>query len=116
MEQTAAGNLLIGSTRSYAGLDARNTANGISAVAAEAARLVPILGRLDVVRCFAGLRPCSGDGLPMVGPVPGTEALFVATGHEGDGVALAPVTAAIVADGILGRADGWVSELLPGHR
>lgn len=116
MEQTAAGNLLIGSTRSYAGLDARNTAKGISAVAAEAARLVPVLGRLDVVRCFAGLRPCSGDGLPIIGPVPGTEALFVATGHEGDGVALTPVTAAIVADGIAGRPDSWTSELVPGYR
>ncbi len=115
MEQSAAGNLLIGSTRSYAGLDVRNTPEGIGAVAAEAARLAPAVRALHVVRCFAGLRPCSGDGLPVIGPVPGMEGLFVATGHEGDGVALAPITGRIVADGISGEPREWPSELLPGR-
>lgn len=62
-------------------------------------------------REFAGLRPCSGDGLPLVGPVAEVEWLFVATGHEGDGVALAPVTGEIVAEGLL--EGEWRRELLP---
>jgi sarcosine oxidase subunit beta len=115
MEQTAAGNLLVGSTRSYAGLDVRNTPEGIDAVAAQAARLAPAVTNLNIIRCFAGLRPCSGDGLPLVGPVPAVEGLFVATGHEGDGVALAPITGQIVARGMSDDPQEWLSELLPGR-
>jgi len=112
LEQTADGNVLVGSTRSFAGFDPRNTPEGIGAIASEAARLAPKLADLHVIRCFAGLRPCSGDGLPLLGPVPGVEGLFVATGHEGDGVALAPVTGELVADGLTVHG-GWLPELLP---
>ena len=112
LEQSAAGNLLIGSTRSYAGLDVRNTPGGVAVEAAEAARLAPGLCRLDIVRCFAGLRPSSGDGLPLLGPVAEVEGLFVASGHEGDGIALAPVTGEIVAEAIAaGGPAAWPVEL-----
>jgi len=114
LEQSAAGNLLIGSTRSYAGLDVRNTPGGVIGEAAEAARLAPGLCHLNIVRCFAGLRPCSGDGLPLLGPVAEVEGLFVASGHEGDGIALAPVTGEIVAEGIAGSGPAaWPAALLP---
>jgi glycine/D-amino acid oxidase-like deaminating enzyme len=112
LEQTTDGNVLVGSTRAFAGLDSRNTPEGIGSVAGEAARLAPAIGDLHLIRTFAGLRPCSEDGLPLVGPVAGVEGLFVATGHEGDGVALAPITGQIVADAISASA-GWVAELLP---
>jgi glycine/D-amino acid oxidase-like deaminating enzyme len=115
MEQNAAGNLLIGSTRSCAGLDVHNTPDGVGALAAEVARMAPSIAGLSAVRCFAGLRPCSGDGLPLVGPVPGIDRLFIAGGHEGDGVALAPITGQIVADALCGGPREWLCELLPGR-
>jgi len=115
LEQIDEGNLLIGSTRSYTGLDVRNTPQGVAAIAREAYRLAPGLRDLSLIRCFSGLRPCSGDGLPLVGPVPGLEGLFVATGHEGDGVALAPVTGEIVGEGLCGQAESWPPQLLPGR-
>ncbi len=37
----------------------------------------------------------------MVGPAPGTRGLFVAAGHEGSGLTLAPMTARILASQIL---------------
>lgn len=114
LEQSAAGSLLIGSTRSYAGFDVRNTPGGVVGEAAEVARLAPGLCHLAIVRCFAGLRPCSGDGLPLLGPVEEVEGLLVASGHEGDGIALAPVTGEIVAEGIAGGGPAaWPEALLP---
>ena len=111
LEQLGDGNLMLGSTRAYSGLDIRNTPAGLASIAAEARRLAPGLAGLHIIRSFSGLRPASPDGLPLVGPFPGAEGLFVATGHEGDGVALAPVTGEIVAEGLT-RGD-WVEGLLP---
>jgi D-amino-acid dehydrogenase len=55
---------------------------------------------------WCGLRPVSADGLPMVGPLPGLEALVVATGHGMLGLTLGPATGALVSDWVLdGDAD-----------
>jgi D-amino-acid dehydrogenase len=50
---------------------------------------------------WAGLRPVSADGLPLIGAVPGRAGLYVATGHAMSGVALAPATAAALAPLVL---------------
>jgi D-amino-acid dehydrogenase len=50
---------------------------------------------------WAGLRPYPSDGLPVIGPVPGRERLFVATGHGRMGITLAPVTGKLLAQAIL---------------
>ena len=51
-----------------------------------------------------GLRPCTADGLPAIGQVPGLGNAFVATGHAMMGVTLGPGTAELVADCIDGRS------------
>lgn len=43
-----------------------------------------------------GLRPYAVGGLPAIGPVPGLPGVFVAAGHEGSGLSLAPGTAELV--------------------
>jgi D-amino-acid dehydrogenase len=50
---------------------------------------------------WCGLRPCLPDGLPAVGPVPGVEGLFLATGHAMMGLTLGPGTGQLVADLVL---------------
>jgi len=45
---------------------------------------------------LAGRRPWSPDGLPLIGRLPDCPNLFVAAGHEGDGVTLAPITGQII--------------------
>ena len=92
IEQTVDGGLLIGSTREFAGFDRRTTLAGIEAVAAHARRIMPALAGINIIRAFAGLRPYTPAGLPILGPVDGIPGLIVAAGHEGDGIALAPVT------------------------
>ena len=55
------------------------------------------------IRTFAGLRPSTADGMPVIGEVPGFPGFFMAAGHEGDGIALAPITGKVVADIVEGR-------------
>jgi sarcosine oxidase subunit beta len=106
MEQTENGNFLLGSTREFAGFDTGTTWEDVKGIARRTARLIPALRRLHVIRSFAGLRPYTPDGLPILGQAEGTENFFVAAGHEGDGIALAPITGQVMADLI---ADGRAS-------
>ena len=98
MEQTSHGGLLIGSTREFDGFDRSTTLAGIEAVARHARRIMPALATVNIIRTFAGLRPYTPDGLPILGPMMELPGLIMAAGHEGDGIALAPVTGKKVAE------------------
>jgi len=106
IEQTKSGGFLLGSTREFVGFDRRTTLSAMQRIAAQTSRILPALRDLRVIRTFAGLRPSSPDGLPLLGPVPGVEGFFMAAGHEGDGIALSPVTGQIIAE--------WIAEGSPG--
>jgi len=97
IEQTENGNLLLGSTREFVGFDKRTTTAGLQRIAAKTASLIPALANVNVIRAFAGLRPYTPDGLPILGPVEAIPGFFMAAGHEGDGIALAPITGELVA-------------------
>ena len=92
------GNLIIGSSREFVGYDKNTTFQGISFIGREAVRLVPIVRNVNIIRTFAGLRPSTPDGLPILGEVPEVKGFIVAAGHEGDGIALAPITGALIAN------------------
>jgi D-amino-acid dehydrogenase len=53
---------------------------------------------------WTGLRPYPPDGLPVIGPVPGSERLYAAIGHGRMGITLAPPTGELLADVILNNA------------
>jgi sarcosine oxidase subunit beta len=97
IEQTENGNLLLGSTREFAGYDRRTTVEALRRIAGGATRIIPALERVKVIRSFAGLRPYTPDGLPILGPVEGVSGFIMAAGHEGDGIALSPITGELVA-------------------
>jgi glycine oxidase len=97
------GRVLIGATEEDAGFDARPTAQGARHLLDEALRLCPILGHAAVEATWAGLRPGSIDTRPYIGTAHGVENLIVATGHKRAGLQLAPATAELVADLVLGR-------------
>lgn len=103
MERTESGNLLLGSTREFVGYDRRTTLTGIRGIAERTARIVPELRDVRIIRTFAGLRPYTPDGLPILGRVDALDNLIMAAGHEGDGIALSPVTGDLIAQLI---ADG----------
>jgi glycine/D-amino acid oxidase-like deaminating enzyme len=69
-----------------------------------AARLFPRLPQLPAVAAWAGLRPWLPDHLPAIGPSRAVAGLWLATGHEGAGVALGPLTGRLVAQLYCGEA------------
>jgi len=65
---------------------------------------------------WAGLRPATADGLPLIGALPGHDGLFVAAGHGMLGVTLAPATAAFLAPLVLeGRMAPELEPFDPGR-
>lgn len=97
------GRVLIGATEEYAGFDKRSTPVAIRDLIDVALMLSPALAETEVERAWAGLRPGSIDTRPYLGTLPGYANLHVATGHKRAGIQLAPATAEVVADLVLGR-------------
>lgn len=60
---------------------------------------------------WCGLRPCTPDGLPVVGPLPGWSGIYAATGHAMLGLTFGPVTGEMLAELIV---DGETSMPLDG--
>lgn len=104
--QTENGNLLIGGTREFVGYDRRTTHRALRAILKHAVSLVPALKDISIIRSFAGLRPYTPDGLPILGEVENLKGFIMAAGHEGDGIALSAVTGKIISEII---ADGRTS-------
>jgi glycine oxidase len=98
------GRVLIGSTEEYAGFDRRTTAQAIAELLNLAARLVPALADAHLERAWAGLRPGSPDGLPILGQIPGLDNLYIAAGHFRAGIQLSPGTALAIKEMLLGQA------------
>ncbi|HXH82174.1 MAG TPA: FAD-dependent oxidoreductase, partial [Candidatus Tectomicrobia bacterium] len=91
------GELLVGATVERAGFKREVTAQGIAGLLGAAIALVPELGKLPVSRTWFGFRPWAPDSLPILGPWPDVEGLFVATAHYRNGILLAPITARLMA-------------------
>lgn len=97
------GRVVVGATEERVGFDRRVTAAGVASLLAAAPRLVPGLADSAFRSAWAGLRPCTPDRLPLIGPVPGDPGLLVAAGHHRNGVLLSPLTGRLVADLVLGK-------------
>jgi glycine oxidase len=87
---------IAGSTMEYAGFDASTTSTGLSRILECATGLCPLLSAQDVRRTWAGLRPMTPDGLPVVGPEPRLRGLWYATGHGRNGILLAAITGVLL--------------------
>lgn len=87
---------LIGSTMEYAGFDANVTESGQQAIWAEVRSLCPPLAASRPSRTWAGLRPVTPDGMPILGAAPDVRGLWYATGHGRNGILLAAITASLL--------------------
>ncbi len=97
------GRILCGSTVERAGLDTGTTEAARAELARAAAALCPALGRAAPDAHWAGLRPAAPGGVPYIGPHPEAEGLFLNVGQHRNGVVLAPASARLAADLVLGR-------------
>lgn len=98
------GHVLCGSTMEDAGFDKSTTDVARDKLSAAAARLWPALAGAPLLRQWAGLRPWSPNGIPFIGPVPGQAGVWVNAGQFRNGLVLAPASARLLADLLLGRA------------
>ncbi len=91
------GELVVGATNEDAGFDLSITAAGLGQLLTDARQISSHVGSYRILETWTGLRPATPDELPIIGPsaIPG---VYYATGHYRNGILLAPITAAIVAD------------------
>ena len=100
------GRLLIGSTLEEVGYNKQTDVNTIQQLFHAALELVTSLAESKVHEDWAGLRPGTPDDLPVLGESE-PKGYFVATGHFRDGILLAPVTAQVMTDVILGKSPAY---------
>ncbi|MGO9305861.1 MAG: glycine oxidase ThiO [Candidatus Korobacteraceae bacterium] len=97
------GRLLLGATVEEAGFDKHVDADTVQRLYRAAVNIAPEIGQMRIHDAWAGLRPGSPDGLPILGAtsLPG---YYAATGHYRDGIMLAPVTAQLMTQLLTGRS------------
>jgi len=97
------GRILVGASMEFVGFARGNTDDVIDMLLQSMARIMPGLKNLTIEKQWMGFRPGSPDGLPFLGAVEGIEGLWVASGHYRNGVALAPITAQVMSDWMMGE-------------
>jgi glycine oxidase len=95
------GEVVVGATVEERGFDTSVTADGVFRLLEAAREVLPDVAELEFVEAAARLRPATPDNAPVIGEQGG---LIWATGHHRNGVLLAPITAAAVADMVTGVA------------
>lgn len=103
IEPTDAHNFLVGGHRAFAGYGVHSEIEVMRAIAERAIRFLPILKEINCIRAYAGVRPWVEDHLPIVSEVEEVPGFFIASGHEGDGISMAPITGRMVTQLITGE-------------
>ncbi len=96
------GRILLGATVEEAGFDKRVDADTVQRLHQAAINVVPEIAQMRIHDAWAGLRPCSPDGLPILGAT-SLSGYYAATGHYRDGILLAPITALLMTQLLTGQ-------------
>jgi glycine oxidase len=95
----ADGTTIAGATEEHeSGFANHPTPEGRQVILEAALHLAPSLGEAEVVNQVVGLRPCSADRLPLIGPVPGWQGLYMLAGHFRSGMLLSAMSTRIIAE------------------
>ncbi|MFQ3903440.1 FAD-dependent oxidoreductase [Staphylococcus sp. 50Mo3-1] len=92
IEPTEANNYLVGGHRDFTGYDTSTDHEVMKGIAERATRFLPILKNVNCIRAYAGIRPWVVDHLPIISEVDEVPGYYIASGHEGDGISMAPIT------------------------
>ena len=103
IEPTRGNTVLVGSSRNFMGYSVKAELDVARAIAKRAIRFYPILKDMNCIRTYAGLRPFLEDHLPLITDVEKVPGFYIATGHEGDGISMAPMTGQLMAELIAGE-------------
>jgi glycine/D-amino acid oxidase-like deaminating enzyme len=96
------GQVLIGSSRQFDSSTAIDY-DLLSRMLARAVEYMPGLAGCSIVRTWTGFRAATPDKLPLIGPWPEDETVFLATGHEGLGITTSLATADLLFAYFAGR-------------
>jgi glycine/D-amino acid oxidase-like deaminating enzyme len=96
------GQVLIGSSRQYGAEHKEVDHEILRRMLDRAQEYMPGLGAMSAIRTWTGFRAATPDKLPLIGPWPGNEFLFLATGHEGLGITTSLATARLLVDHVTG--------------
>jgi Glycine/D-amino acid oxidases (deaminating) len=102
LEPSHAGTILLGSSRRYVGMDFHPHPSVMRAIAQRARHFFPSLSDTRLIRCYAGVRPCTPDAKPIISPTH-VHGVYVASGHEGNGVSLSLITGKIISQLLRGE-------------
>ena len=116
VEGTRSGTILIGASRERIGFDGSMNYEILRRLAAQATSLFPVLRDVQLLRAYRGFRPYAPDHLPVIGEDSKVRGLWHSAGHEGAGIGLAPGSAALITDAILGRESFMDGSAFSPHR
>jgi glycine oxidase len=97
------GHVLIGSTLESCGFDKSTTEVAQQSLLDSGCRIFPGLKNHKPVAQWSGLRPAAPEGIPFVGKLDDFENLYINAGQFRNGLVLAPASARLLADELLGR-------------
>ncbi|OGI42038.1 MAG: glycine oxidase ThiO [Candidatus Muproteobacteria bacterium RBG_16_64_11] len=97
------GHILVGSTQERTGFDKATSTAAREELRAAARTMVPALADAAVEKHWAGLRPSSPRGIPIIDRHPDIQGLHICTGHFRNGLVMAPASARLMADLLLDR-------------
>lgn len=98
------GHILVGSTVEDVGFDKSTDITTRNTLAEAAFAILPALRYAEFIQHWSGLRPGSPDNIPTIARHPEIENLYVNAGHFRYGVTMAPISADLIAEMILGQA------------
>ena len=97
------GRILVGSTTEDAGFNKGTDDKIRQSLLAYAINTVPALQQYELEAQWAGLRPSSNDGIPVIGPHPTIKNLFINSGHYRNGVAMGPASVQLLTEIMMGQ-------------
>ncbi|KAG8388858.1 hypothetical protein BUALT_Bualt02G0168700 [Buddleja alternifolia] len=103
------GRLVLGSSRQLVGFNTEIVESIIDRIWERAGEFFPTLKEVSLKdlsksrEVRVGLRPYMPGGKPVIGPVAGLSNMFIAAGHEGEGLSLALGTAEMIFNMVLGN-------------
>ena len=103
VEGARSGTILIGASRERIGFDGIMNVHILRRLAAQATSLFPVLRDIQLLRAYRGFRPYAPDHLPVIGEDGVVAGLWHLAGHEGAGIGLAPGSARLIAQQIIGE-------------
>lgn len=95
--------LLVGSTLEDKGFDKQASEEARHSLRQSAIQMLPALSNYPVLAQWAGLRPGTTTGVPYIGQCGFCDNLFINAGHYRNGLVLAPASARLMADLLLGH-------------